>query len=302
MKGRKANKTTNTSLSHLPSSLSQALKSPYQEETAAQHREEEDDKEEREEEEKEEEEERKNERGEVEEREEVLIGEQEEERKETDFDTKTYSATSQWGVTPQCLSDSPEEAESVFDEHLGNSIKTLALVNKEFETQALFSGPIRERSAEAEHYGTCQEEVEDEEECLLLELVKKTKSALCQDKHTRTYTQFMEHTHTSRLSQGHTHPCSVAGADLEPTRDKIQGEIFTIYHTHTHSLLPSVLSIQPSFDDDFLSSGAVMKIRLLEAAEGVQHSLASLVSMVTHPPLVSPHTHPQTRHRHTYSL
>ncbi|KAG7264385.1 hypothetical protein CRUP_022221, partial [Coryphaenoides rupestris] len=224
--------------------LAQALESPYRAETAAQHRgEEEEDEEERGEEEErgaveyreEEEEEEKEEQ--EEESEEVLMGEEEAERKETDFDTKTSSPTSQWVVTSQYLSDSSEDAESVFDEHVGDSIKMMDLVNEEFETHALHSGPIREMSAEAEHYGTCsQEEVADEEECLLLELVKKTKSALCQNKHTHTHTHFQEHTHTDTLSQEHTHPGSGAGADLEVTREKTQG--------------------------------AVMKIRLLEAAEG----------------------------------
>lgn len=169
-----------------------------------------------------------------------MIGEEEAERKETDVDTKTSSPTSQWGVTSQYLSDSSEDAESVFDEHLGDSIETTDRVNEEFETHALLSGPIRERSADAEHYGTCgQGEVEDEEDCLLLELVKKTRSALCQNKHTHTHTHFQEHTHTDTLSQEHTHPGGGAGADLEVTREKTQGEVITIYHTLSH------VSLQP---------------------------------------------------------
>ncbi|XP_059931016.1 dystrotelin isoform X2 [Gadus macrocephalus] len=279
--------------------LSQTLKNPYQPETAAQHRGEEEEEEEevaveeREEEEEEEEEEESGEEEEVEEeereeeeeekdeREEVLRGEEETERQETDF----HSPSRQWGVTSPPASSSEEEPR-------GHPIRMLDLVKEEeFETYSLLSGAIRELYAETEHQGTCSQE--EEAELLLLELVNRTKSALCQkeqtpiDKHhhehTHPDTQHHEHTHPDTHHHEHTHPDTHHHEQTHSdTRHYEHTQPDTHHYDHTHRFRGGGLYNATAEN----VPGAVMKMRLLEAAERVHHSLASLVTLVTQAPQI----------------
>ncbi|XP_056467558.1 selenoprotein P-like [Gadus chalcogrammus] len=161
-------------------------------------------------------------------------------------------------------------------------MRMLDLVKEEeFETYSLLSGPIRELYAETEHQGTCSQE--EEAELLLSELVNRTKSALCQKEQTPIDKHHHEHTHpdTHHHEQTHsdTHHYEHTHSDThlyEPTQPD------THHYEHTHRFRGGGLHNATAEN----VPGAVMKMRLLEAAERVHHSLASLVTLVTQAPQI----------------